>query len=201
MGGGVRGAVRTGGRWAGYGWFMSLGTVLPLLVFLLGYVVHITLIGAPVARLVYRFGIWLSTLGQEPPGKEKFEARAAGSDKKPFFERIRPYSPPGWIEKRGRPFSMPVRVVWFVFLGWWLGGVWVVISWSVFLLPYPLLDTVASLLAELPSVMTLAYPNTSLGLVRDGAPAEQPGEAEDGRAGHGVDGDEEASADPSPGNG
>ena len=199
--GGVRGAVRTGGRWAGYGWFMSLGTVLPLLVFLLGYVVHITLIGAPVARLVYRFGIWLSTLGQEPPGKEKFDARTAASGKKPFFERIRPYSPPGWIEKRGRPFSMPVRVVWFVFLGWWLGAVWVVISWSVFLLPYPLLDTVASLLAELPSVMTLAYPNTSLGLVRDGAPAEEAGEHEDRGAGDGVDGNEEAPADPSPGNG
>jgi uncharacterized membrane protein YccF (DUF307 family) len=156
----VRGAVRTGGRWAGYGWFMSFGTVLPLVVFIGGYLVHVTLIGAPVARVIYRFGIWLSTLGQEPPGKEKFEERAAGSDKKPLFERIRPYSPPGWIEKRGKPFSMPVRVVWFVFLGWWLGGAWVVISWSVFLLPYPLLDAVASLLSELPSVMTLAWPET-----------------------------------------
>jgi hypothetical protein len=34
----------------------------------------------------------------------------------------------------------------------------VILSWSVFLAPYPFLDTVAALLAELPSVMTLAQP-------------------------------------------
>ena len=42
--------------------------------------------------------------------------------------------------------------------GWWLGAVWVVISWSPFLLPYPLFDTVAALLDEVPSTMTLAWP-------------------------------------------
>jgi uncharacterized membrane protein YccF (DUF307 family) len=158
----VRGAVHSGERWAGYGWFMSFGTILPLITFLCGYVAHVTLVGAPVARLVYRFGIWLSTLGQEPPGKDKIEAKASGgADKKPFFERIRPYSPPGRIERHGRPISMPFRVIWFVLVGWWLGGVWVVISWSVFLLPYPFLDAVRSLLSELPSVMTLAWPETA----------------------------------------
>ena len=160
----VRGAVSTGGRWAGYGWFMTFGTLLPLVIFLGGYCIHVTLIGAPIARGIYQAGIWVSTMGQEPPGKEKFEARMQGSgsdEKKPFFERIRPYSPPGLLERRGRPVSMTVRVIWFVLVGWWLGAVWVVISWSVFLLPYPLLDTVASLLGELPSVMTLAWPESS----------------------------------------
>jgi hypothetical protein len=33
-----------------------------------------------------------------------------------------------------------------------------VLSWSPFLLPYPLFDTVAGLLSETPSVMTLAWP-------------------------------------------
>ena len=154
----ARGAVSTGERWAGYGWFMSFGTILPLVIFLLGYLVHVTLVGAPIARRIYRLGIWISTLGQEPPGKERMEARQQGSEKKPFFERIRPYSPPGLLERRGKPMSMPVRVVWFILAGWWLGGLWVILSWSVFLLPYPLLDTVAALLAELPSVMTLAWP-------------------------------------------
>ena len=153
--------MRSSGRWLGYGWFMSFGTVLPLVIFLGGYLVHVTLVGAPLARRVYRFGVWTSTLGQEPPGKEKLEARRAESTKKPLFERIRPYSPPGIIERRGRLVGKPSRAVFFVFVGWWLGGVWVVISWSVFLLPYPLLDTVASLLAELPSVMTLAWPETA----------------------------------------
>jgi uncharacterized membrane protein YccF (DUF307 family) len=157
----ARSAVRTGGHWAGYGWFMSFGTVLPLIVFLAGYVVHITLIGAPIARAMYRVGIWLSTLGQEPPGKDKVEARQSTSGKKPFFERIRPYSPPGILERRGKQPSLPVRIVWFVLVGWWLGGVWVVVSWSIFLLPYPFLDAVASLLDELPSVMTLAWPETA----------------------------------------
>jgi hypothetical protein len=157
----ARCAVRTGGRWAGYGWFMSFGTVLPLVIFLGGYLVHVTLVGAPIARRIYRFGIWTSTLGQEPPGKEKFDARKAESTKKPLFERIRPYSPPGILERRGKIVSTPRRFLWFALVGWWLGGIWVVTSWSVFLLPYPLLDAVERLLSELPSVMTLAWPVTA----------------------------------------
>src|SRR5262249_15637667 len=121
----VRVIARSGGRWAAYGWFMSLGTVLPLVTFLGGHVVHLTLIGAPIARRIYELGIWLSTLGQQPPGKEKLAARAAASTKKPFAERIRHYSPPGIIERRGKPVSMVLRVVWFVLVGWWLGAIWV----------------------------------------------------------------------------
>jgi uncharacterized membrane protein YccF (DUF307 family) len=151
-------ALTAAKSWAGYGWFMSFGTILPLVVFLGSYAVHVTLVGAPFARRIDRFGIWLSTLGQEPPGKDKLESRKSASAKKPLFERIRPYSPPGILEKRGRPVATSARSVWFVFVGWWLGAVWVLVSWSVFLLPYPLFDTVSALLAELPSVMTLAPP-------------------------------------------
>jgi uncharacterized membrane protein YccF (DUF307 family) len=154
-------AAQTAGHWAGYGWFMSFGTILPLLIFLGGYVVHLTLVGAPLARLIYRLGIWTSTLGQEPPGKDKFEARVQRADKKPFFERVRPYAPPGWIERHGRPVPMIWRAVWFLTIGWWLGFAWIVISWSPFLIPYPLFDTVAGLLREVPSVMTLAWPATA----------------------------------------
>jgi uncharacterized membrane protein YccF (DUF307 family) len=153
------GAASRGKHWGGYAWFMSFGTFLPLLVFLGSYLVHLTLVGGGVAKRIDRAGIWMSTLGQEPPGKEKLEARKS-DDKKPFFERIRPYTPPGLLERRGRPVSMPVRVLWFVFVGWWLGILWVLLSWSVFLLPYPFLDAVAQLLGELPTVMTLAYPQT-----------------------------------------
>jgi hypothetical protein len=113
-----------------------------------------------LARRFYRFRIWTSTLGEEPPGKDKMDGRTAASDKKPLFVRVRPYSPPGWIERREKPVPMPVRVVWSVIAGWWLGAVWVVISWSPFLLPYPLFDTVAALLGEVPSVMTLAWPES-----------------------------------------
>ena len=56
---------------------------------------------------------------------------------------------------------MPLRVVWFVLVGWWLGGGWVVLSWSLFLLPYPILEAVAALLDELPTVMTLAWPESA----------------------------------------
>jgi uncharacterized membrane protein YccF (DUF307 family) len=156
----ARSAVRSGGHWVGYGWFMSFGTVLPLFIFLGGYLVHVTIVGAPVARRIYRFGIWTSTLGQDPPGKDRVDARMAAAEKKPFFERVRPYLPPGWIERRAKPFGTTTRVVWFIFVGWWLGAAWVVISWSPFLLPYPLFDTVASLLDEVPCTMTLASPKT-----------------------------------------
>jgi hypothetical protein len=129
-----------------------------LVVFLARNLVRLCFGGPGRAAPLDRFGIWLSTFGQEPPGKDKLEARQATSAKKPFAERVREHSPPGYLERRGKPVPMPLRVLWFVFVGWWLGAVWVVLSWSVFLLPYPLLDTVSALLSELPTVMTLASP-------------------------------------------
>ena len=69
----------------------------------------------------------------------------------------------GLLERRGHPVSLVVRVIWFVLVGWWLGFVWVMVSWSPFLLPYPLFDTVASLLSEVPSTMTLAWPEPAAG--------------------------------------
>ncbi len=145
-------------NWAGYGWFMSFGTFLPLIVFLGSYLVHLTLVGAPIARAANQFGIWLSTFGQEPPGKDRLDSRHQDATKKSFVERIRPYSPPGIIERRGRAVPLFWRAVWFIFVGWWLGAIWVIISWSVLLAPYPFLDTVRALLDEVPSVMTLAVP-------------------------------------------
>jgi uncharacterized membrane protein YccF (DUF307 family) len=150
-------------HWAGYGWFMSFGTFLPLMVFLMSYAVHLTLVGAPIARTANRFGIWLSTFGQEPPGKDKRDSRSLDVHKKSLVERVRRYSPAGFVDRRGRPFSLWQRAVWFVLVGWWLGLVWVILSWSVFLAPYPFLDTVRDLLNELPSVMTLALPEHASG--------------------------------------
>jgi uncharacterized membrane protein YccF (DUF307 family) len=147
-------------HWAGYGWFMSFGTFLPLIVFLVSYLVHLTLVGAPIAKSANRFGIWLSTFGQEPPGKDRLEARQSDGNRKSLVERIRPYSPPGIIERRGRPFSLWQRSVWFVLVGWWLGAIWVILSWSVLLMPYPFLDMLRALLDDLPSVMTLAAPGS-----------------------------------------
>jgi uncharacterized membrane protein YccF (DUF307 family) len=147
-------------HWVGYGWFMTFGTLLPLVVFLGSYVVHVTLVGAPLARRGNSFGIWLSTFGQDPPGKDKLEAKG-DSRSDAFVDRVRRVSPPGYLDRRGKPVPMVARIVWFVLVGWWLGAVWVVVSWSVFLMPYPFLDVVRQMLAELPSVMTLAYPERS----------------------------------------
>ena len=157
-----------GGRsvraWGGYLWFMSFGTILPLPVFLLGYLAQLTFIGAPLARRAYSFGIFLSTLGQRPPGADRLESRrhdeadAEEEKKKPFAERIRAKAPPGWVERRGRPYGARARTFWFVLVGWWLGAVWTGLAWSVLLLPYPFPDLIRRLLADLPSVMTLAPP-------------------------------------------
>jgi hypothetical protein len=154
----ARGAVRASKTWGGYGWFMSFGTFLPLPVLLLGYLVNVTLVGEPLARQIYRFALFIPTLGQTPPGADRVKAKMDQGGRKPLGERIRPYSPPGWIERHGKPVSMPLRIGWFVLVGWWFGGIWVVIAWSVLLLPYPLLDMIWSLLDDLPSVMTLAWP-------------------------------------------
>jgi uncharacterized membrane protein YccF (DUF307 family) len=150
--------VEASKSWGGYGWFMTFGTVLPLPVFLGGYIVNVTLVGAPLARRIYRYGLFLATLGQPPPGEDKLKERAKSNEKKPFAQRIRPYSPPGLLERYGKAVAMPLRVVWFLTVGWWLGSIWVIIAWSVLLFPYPLLDIIRALLADLPSVMTLAYP-------------------------------------------
>ena len=156
--GGHRVAVRRARSWGGYAWFMSFGTFLPLPVFIGGYLVHLTFVGAPLARRAYRFGIFLSTLGQSPPGADKLESRHKADEKKPFAERVRAVAPPGWVERRDRPFGIVARAAWFVLVGWWLGGVWTVLAWSVLLLPYPFPDLIRKLLADLPSVMTLAQP-------------------------------------------
>ena len=151
--------MSTARSWGGYAWFMSFGTVLPLPVFLAGYLAQLTFVGAPVARGAYRFGVFLSTLGQRPPGADRLESRKGSEEKKPFAERVRDHGPPGLIERRGRPFGRGARVAWFVFVGWWLGAVWTGLAWSVLLLPYPFPDLIRSLLADLPSVMTLAPPD------------------------------------------
>ncbi len=157
----ARGAARSSKPWLGYTWFMTFGTFLPLPALLGGYLANVTLVGEPLAKRIYRYSLVLPTLGQAPPGEDKLKARTEGSSKKPFTERIRPYSPPGIIERRGRPVPMPVRVVWFVLVGWWLGAIWVLIAWSVLLLPYPVLGVIRSLLDDLPSVMTLAWPKSA----------------------------------------
>jgi uncharacterized membrane protein YccF (DUF307 family) len=158
-----RHVVESARHWGGYAWFMSFGTFLPLPVFIAGYLAHLTFVGAPLARRAYRLGIFLSTLGQRPPGADKLDARHKREEggeepKKPFAERIRTYAPPGWVERHGGPFGTVARVAWFVFVGWWLGGVWTMLAWSVLLLPYPFPDLIRKLLADLPSVMTLAAP-------------------------------------------
>jgi uncharacterized membrane protein YccF (DUF307 family) len=159
-------APRRGRRvraWGGYVWFMSFGTFLPLPVFLGGYLAQVTFIGAPLARTAYRFGIFLSTLGQSPPGADKLEARRkAHADKRPFAERVREKAPPGWVERRRAPFGTATRALWFVFVGWWLGGLWVLLAWSVLLLPYPFPELIRKLLADVPSVLTLGPPDASV---------------------------------------
>jgi uncharacterized membrane protein YccF (DUF307 family) len=159
--GGSEGSHGKARAWVGYAWFMSFGTLLPLPIFLCGYALHVTLVGAPIARQFYAFGIFLSTLGQKPPGADKLEAKTEGDGKKPFAERVREHSPPGWIARRGRPVPFAVRVVWFVLVGWWVGLFWTILAWSVLLLPYPFPDLIRGLLTDLPSVMTLAWPEST----------------------------------------
>ena len=167
----IRGAARSSKSWAGYAWFMSLGTFLPLPIMLGGYLVNLTLVAAPVATQMYAFAIFLSTLGQPPPGQDRLKARTEGGGKKPLAQRIRPYLPPGIIERRQKPVPTAFRVVWFVLVGWWAGALWVVLAWSVLLLPYPLPDVIRSLLRDLPSLMTLAWPEAPPEAVADGPQA------------------------------
>jgi uncharacterized membrane protein YccF (DUF307 family) len=161
-----RHVVQSAQHWGGYVWFMSFGTFLPLPVFVGGYIAQLTFVGTPLARRAYRFGIFLATLGQRPPGADKLESRRENKEgetkKPPFAERIRAHAPPGWVERRGTPFGTAARTAWFILIGWWLGGVWTLLAWSVLLLPYPFPDLIRKLLNDLPSVMTLGPPDAQL---------------------------------------
>jgi len=44
--GGGRRVVRSARSWGGYAWFMSFGTILPLPIFLGGYLAQLTFVGA-----------------------------------------------------------------------------------------------------------------------------------------------------------
>ena len=55
--------------WGGYVWFMTLGTTLPLPIFLGGYLAELTFVGGRLAREAYRFGIFMSTLGRRLRGR------------------------------------------------------------------------------------------------------------------------------------
>lgn len=142
----------------GYAWFMTGGALFALPIFLAGYALNVTLVAAPVATRVYRMGLFVSTMGQPPPGGDRPKKSGTTDEKKPFVERIRPYTPPGFVERRGKPVPVPVRAIWFVLVGWLLGAIWVGLAWSLLLLPYPLLAAIRSMLDDLPSVMTLALP-------------------------------------------
>ena len=154
---------RSAGAWLGYGWFMTGGTFIPLPIFLSGYVINLSLIGAPLARQLYTLGLFLTTMGQPPPrvDRQKDESSEEKEEKESFIERVHRHSPPARLQRRGRPVSLPVRALWFVFVGWWLGALWVIMAWSVLLLPYPFLNLIRDLLNQLPSVMTLAYPESA----------------------------------------
>jgi uncharacterized membrane protein YccF (DUF307 family) len=156
----TRGARRAR-EWGGYAWFMTFGTFLPLPIFAGGYLAHLTFIGAPLARTAYRLGIFVSTLGQRPPGADRLEARHGRDGKKPFAARVREKAPPGWVERRDAPFGTTTRALWFVFVGWWFGGLWVLLAWSVLLLPYPFPELIRKLLADVPSVLTLGPPDSA----------------------------------------
>ena len=152
--------VQKAKSWAGYAWFMTGGTFFPLPIFLIGYVVNLTFIGAALAHWIYGSGLFVTTMGQPPPGEDKLKARVEAGGKPSFAERVHAHSPAARVEKRDSPVPMTIRVIWFVLVGWWLGAIWVLIAWSVLLLPYPLLNVIRALLADLPSVMTLASPKT-----------------------------------------
>ena len=147
--------------WGGYAWFMSFGTFLPLPVFVGGYLAQLTFVGAPLARRAYRFGIFLSTLGQRPPGADQLESRHHGDEEKK--KPVRAAHPRPRAARLGRAArravllrgpSCLVRLRRLVARG----RSWTLLAWSVLLLPYPFPELIRKLLADLPSVMTLAPP-------------------------------------------
>jgi uncharacterized membrane protein YccF (DUF307 family) len=88
-------------------WFVFVGWWLTGLWLWVAWLLNVTIIGIPLGiKLINRVPLVLSLKRRDPP-----------------------------IEKRDAhtQYSLPVRAVWFVFVGWWASGVWTGLAYALML--------------------------------------------------------------------
>jgi hypothetical protein len=146
-------------------------------MYLAGYVLLLTHVGRRQSAGVFAAALDRAlTLGQDPPGAAKLAEAAAKPDEEEEEGRLRRFLASvqdRWDRSRvarqytrlvhgDPPPSRWTRIAWFVFVGWWFAGGWTFVAWLAVLPPYPFVGVSRTLIAELPSLLTLERPRADL---------------------------------------
>ena len=121
-------------------WFILIGWWLSGVVIVLAWLASVTVIGLPIGLLLLNRLPALATL------------KATPGDLRITYDEQRGRTTSMVQSGRQRPFAL--RALWFVFVGWWLTGLWLAaawfLSWTVIGLPiafwmYAMVGTVVTL--------------------------------------------------------
>jgi hypothetical protein len=155
---------------AGMAWYFLVGWWLAGLLYLLGYLLLLTVVGRRPAERVFDFTLDKALLlGRDPPGRDRLAKAAETTERKGEEGSVRRFV--SSIRSRWRrshaarlyerltrddpPPSPPTRVLWFVLVGWWFAGAWTFVAWLAVLPPYPLVDISRGLLRRVPDLLLL----------------------------------------------
>lgn len=99
-------------------WYIFIGWWLSGLAIILGWFLAVTIIGLPLAFMIFnRIPAIMTLRGRTVT----YEAQV--KDGVTYLKGQNPDQRPLWL-----------RAVWFVLVGWWLGAIWMTASWLISLL-------------------------------------------------------------------
>jgi uncharacterized membrane protein YccF (DUF307 family) len=103
-------------------WYLFIGWWLAGFTILLGYVLALTIIGLPLALMIFNR---LGTVLTLRPYKRTVYVTTSGGMTTIQLQNV-------------EQFPLHLRAIYFVFVGWWLGALWLSIAYFLCLLIIPL---------------------------------------------------------------
>lgn len=105
-------------------WYVFIGWWASGLAIILGYIAMVTVIGIPLAFFIFNR---LPTIQTLRPRTQRYSARI--EDGVYFVDLGHEVQRPWWK-----------RALYFVFIGWWFGAIWLVLAWvvGIFIITLPL---------------------------------------------------------------